>query len=228
MKEHDHKKLDNPVWYSLYETHKKLAIADEDVAFYDPDYCPFGGFINVEHTARACENYSKRCEHFFIVGKQPLLPDFLKVEKELICLQMTIDQPIQVSVSEEIVQLTPAHQDALFELVNKVQPGYFRTKTFLLGAYYGIFKNGNLIAAAGERMKMDHFTEVSAIVTHPEHTGKGYAYQLTAHVTNKIRTENKHPFLHVVESNQRAISLYEKLGFKLRRKISFWNICRAY
>lgn len=219
--------LDNPVWFALSEKQRTLAIRYEGIQFYDPSYCPFGGFQSVEQLPEACAAYSKRCKHFFIVGEKPLLPGFLKIDKELVCLQMIIHQKHQSPFSEKIEMLTTEHREALYELVNLVQPGYFKSKTFLLGNYYGIFKNGMLIAAAGERMKTDHFTEVSAIVTHPEHTGKGYASQLTAHVVDTIFEGNKIPFLHVVETNHRAIALYEKLGFEIRRKISFWSITTA-
>lgn len=218
--------LDNPTWFSLSETHRMFSINYDAVKFYHPDYCPFGGFTNQADTSTSCAAYSKLHNPFFIIGEQPVLPDFLSIEKELVCLQMLIPAKIAIAPGEEIIPLGADHGDALFQLVNLVQPGYFKSKTFLLGDYFGIFKNGNLVAAAGERMKMNRYTEVSAIVTHPDHTGKGYAGRLTAHVVNKIFDENKIPFLHVVESNQRAIALYEKLGFKTRRKISFWNIRR--
>jgi len=41
---------------------------------------------------------------------------------------------------------------------------------------------------------MNDFTEVSAIITHPDYTGKGYAKQLTAYVVNQIFTEKKFLF----------------------------------
>jgi predicted GNAT family acetyltransferase len=110
--------------------------------------------------------------------------------------------------------------------VNLVQPGYFKSKTVLLGDYFGIFKNEMLVAVTGERMKMNHFTEASAIVTHPDHTGKGYAKQLIAYAVNKIADENKIAYLHVAETNTGAIALYLKLGFVTRRKISFWNFVK--
>lgn len=223
MEQQPYPALDNPVWFSLSETHQKHSIGYEHVKFYHPDYCPFGGFTN-QDTSNPCAAYSQLCNPFFIVGEQPMLPDFLRIEKELICLQMVVSTKVEIATTEEILPLTTTHSDALFQLVNQVQPGYFRNKTFLLGDYFGIFKNGKLIAAAGERMKMNRFTEVSAIVTHPDHTGKGYAGQLTAHVVNKIFDEGKLPFLHVVNTNQRAIALYEKLGFITRRNISFWLI----
>jgi len=72
---------------------------------------------------------------------------------------------------------------------------------------------------------MNDFVEVSAVVTHPSHTGQGYASQLIAHTVNTIFTQNEIPYLHVVETNP-AVKLYEKLGFRIRRKISFWNFTK--
>ncbi|MEO8535796.1 MAG: GNAT family N-acetyltransferase [Flavobacterium sp.] len=224
MKIKEETKLDNPVWNSLSETHKKFAVDYGKTKFYNPDYCPFGGFTESGNTKDAADRYSLLTENFFIVGEKPEISNALKITRELICLQMIIYKKIELSIDLEITELTDQHNEALCELVNLVQPGYFKNKTPLLGNYFGIFKDGQLVAVTGERMKMDDFTEVSAIVTHPDHTGKGYAKQLITHVVNTIFDENKIPFLHVVESNIRAIKLYEKLGFITRRKISLWNI----
>lgn len=219
-------KLDNPVWNSLLESHEKFALDYNGTKFYNPDYCPFGGFIKLEDTLEAANEYASLCENFFIVGEKPKLSDNLKIVKELVCLQMLIHEKVQLSSGNEIIKLHEDHKEELLNLVNLVQPGYFKAKTFLLGNYYGIFQDGKLAAIAGERIKMNNFTEVSAIITHPDHTGKGYAKQLTSHVVNNIFDEGKIPFLHVVESNIGAIKLYEKLGFVTRRKMSFWNISK--
>lgn len=219
-------KLDNPVWNSLSESHQKFALDYNGTRFYNPDYCPFGGFVTLEDTLEATTVYASLCDNFFIVGKKPNLPDTLKIVKELVCLQMIIHEKVQLSFENEIIRLTEEHKEELLDLVNLVQPGYFKSNTFLLGSYYGIFTNGKLVSIAGERMKMNNFTEVSAIITHPDHTGKGYAKQLTSYVVNNIFDEGKIPFLHVVESNLGAIKLYEKLGFITRRKMSFWNISK--
>jgi len=221
----DHK-LDNPVWYALSENHSAFALDYDGTKFYNPDYCPFGSFILAESTLTAIKQYELLTDSFFIVGEKPEIDDSLTIIKELICLQMVIQDKIQLPIGTEIVKLTENHNAELLQLVNLVQPGYFKTQTPLLGNYYGIFKEAQLIAVAGERMKMNDFTEVSAIITHPDHTGKGYAKQLISHVVNSILDESKTPFLHVVENNIGAISLYEKLGFVTRRKISFWNVSK--
>lgn len=219
-------KLDHPVWNSLSETHAKFAINYGTTQFYHPDYCPFGGFIDFENTNEATNQYARLAENFFIVGEKPELAAGLRIAKELVCLQMIIDKKIPFEIETEIIQLTNEHTNQLLELVNLVQPGYFKNKTSMLGDYFGIFKDNQLIAITGERMKMNAYTEVSAIITHPDHTGKGYAKQLITHVVNRIFDENKIPYLHVVESNFGAIKLYEKLGFVTRRKMSFWSITK--
>ncbi len=223
----EEKKLDNPVWFSLDETHKDFSIDYGNLKCYDPCYCPFGGICNNINAANEIDEYAKINNDFFIVGEKPHFNIELQLKRELICLQMILHHPIDLQNQESIVKLNGIYEEALFHLVNLVQPGYFRSGTSRLGDYYGIIKNGSLVAAAGERMKMNRFTEVSAIVTHPEHRGKGYAKELIAHVVNKIFLQNKIPYLHVAETNFDAISLYEKLGFMTRRKISLWNFTKG-
>lgn len=218
-------KLDNPAWYSLNETHKDFVVDYEQIKFYDPDYCPFGGALNDNETKLGIATYASLTDSFFVIGNRPDINDKVRVESELVCNQMVLDKRIDIDIKENIVELqTEIHRDDLFKLVNLVQPGYFKNKTVDLGSYYGIYKINQLVAVAGERMKMDDYTELSAIVTHPEHTGKGYAKQLIVHASNKIFNESKIPYLHVADNNVNAIGLYEKLGFLTRKKISFWRL----
>lgn len=217
-------KLDNPAWYSLSESHQQFSVNYSGIKFYHPDYCPFGGFKTSASIVKPIDAYSKMAANFFVIGSKPQHSNKVMLQKELICLQMTITSRIDTSIKANITPLNNGHEAALFNLVNLVQPGYFKSKTTLLGNYFGIFNDEGLIAAAGERMRMNDFVEVSAIVTHPEYTGQGYAKQLIAHTVNNIFVQNKIPYLHVAESNTGAIQLYQKLGFITRRKISFWNI----
>lgn len=223
---HSYKKLDNPVWHSLSENHRGFSVDYTDIKFYHPDYCPFGGFETGKSVANHINDYATLVDNFFIIGDKPELSTQLALKKELVCLQMIIANKIDVAIKEHIVALTAEHRDALFQLVNLVQPGYFKKKTALLGNYFGIYKNDELVAVAGERMKMNDFIEVSAIVTHPLHTGQGYARQLIAHTVNNIFNQHIKPYLHVLEDNAGAITIYKKLGFTTRRKISFWNISK--
>jgi len=220
----DLKKLDNPVWYSLSETHDDFAMSYPGIKFYDPEYCPFGGFITTNNVALQIDEYSKLINDFFLVGKKPVFSKKVSLKKELVCLQMVLEKRIEAVLIQELIKLNVGSANALANLVNEVQPGYFKKKTNLMGDYFGIIKEGKLVAVTGERMKMNDFTEVSAVVTHPSYAGKGFARQLIAHTANKIFDEKKIPYLHVAETNFGAIRLYENLGFKTRRKISFWHL----
>lgn len=219
--------LDNPVWFSLKAIHKNFALGNDLVQCYDPVYCAFTAVGPLQLFDDFLLQYANTTHNFFIVGHCPKLPASLTVQAELECLQMIIRQPIELPVTETIIHLGRQHAQEVEDLVNLVQPGYFREKTFLLGNYYGIVVDDQLVAIAGERMQMDTFIEVSAVVSHPLHTGKGYAKQLVAHSVNQIFKQNKIPFLHVLESNVTAIALYNKLGFKTRRKMNFWKISLA-
>ena len=218
-------KLDNPVFHSLSEVHQDKVIQYKGVKFYHPHYCAFGGVTDPQVMAKGLSDYAQLSSAFFVVGEKPVFDPSLTLVKELICLQMVLDKPIDFTPTQEIILLeSRAQKKALFELVNLVQPGYFKEKTADLGRYYGIYQDNQLVAVCGERMKMNDFTEISAIVTRTEYTGRGYAKQLIKHCVKNIFQEGKTPYLHVVASNIPAISLYKKLGFLTRREISFWQL----
>jgi ribosomal protein S18 acetylase RimI-like enzyme len=105
-----------------------------------------------------------------------------------------------------------------------VQPGYYEPGTYQLGNYFGIRQQNKLVAIAGERMRLDGLTEISAICTDPDYAGRKYAQQLIAALCQHNLQQGLTPFLHVIETNERAIRLYEYMGFVVRRTISFWQI----
>ena len=216
-------KLDSPVWHSLNETHHPYIIELNGINFYSPEYCAFGGTLDRKNTSAGIDEYTSLSNDFYVVGEKPAHSSQLCLQKNVACDQLLLKKPIVYPIKESIVTITESKQKMeLYDLVQEVQPGYFKSKTMELGHYFGIYKKGKLVAAAGERMKMNAFTEISAIVTHPEYQGKGFASQLIAHTTQHIFTEKKLPYLHVKETNSNAIRLYKKLGFTHRRKISFW------
>ena len=215
-------KLNSPVWHSLNETHQPFKMELSGMFFYSPAYCIFGAALN-NNTVKGIEDYARISERLFIVGERPNHSPELGLKKVLVCDQLLLRKPIDIEIKESIVPLTQSQQKSdLYHLVQEVQPGYFRPKIADLGRYFGIYKKGVLVAATGERMKMNAFTEISAIVTHPHHRGKSYATQLIKQSTDLIFAENKLPYLHVAESNTPAIRLYKNLGFTERKKIRFW------
>jgi predicted GNAT family acetyltransferase len=73
---------------------------------------------------------------------------------------------------------------------------------------------------AGERMHSEGHREISAVCTHPDYLGRGYARRLIAMLTNDILDSGETPFLHFAHENVRAKALYERIGFTHRRDIA--------
>ena len=115
-----------------------------------------------------------------------------------------------------IVELGQKDSPEMVELATLTKPGPFGTRTHELGTYLGIRCGGKLVAMAGERLKVPGHTEVSAVCTHPDHTGRGYAGTLMTEVMRRIIARGETPFLHTREDNLRAIELYQRLGFRTR------------
>jgi ribosomal protein S18 acetylase RimI-like enzyme len=117
-----------------------------------------------------------------------------------------------------IIELGQRDSPEMVELAALTKPGPFGTRTHELGTYLGIRRDGKLVAMAGERLKVPAHTEVSAVCTHPDHTGQGFAAILMTEVMRRIVARGETPFLHVREDNVRAIELYERLGFRKRQR----------
>src|SRR5262244_1624711 len=114
----------------------------------------------------------------------------------------------------------------MLALVERSQPGPFAVRTNRLGGYRGIRAGGQLIAMTGARMKIDGFTEISAVCTHPDHRGHGYAHDLVSLVAQAVLDRGEQPFLHVFSENSPAIALYERLGFAIRRTMHVTVVAR--
>jgi predicted GNAT family acetyltransferase len=125
----------------------------------------------------------------------------------------------------DIMELGPQDSADMIELTSLTKPGPFGKRTHELGNYIGIRQGGRLIAMAGQRLQVPGHTEVSAVCTHPEHTGRGYAAGLMLEVMRRIRERGEIPFLHVRGDNARAIALYERLGFRIRKR-GFYAVLR--
>jgi predicted GNAT family acetyltransferase len=121
----------------------------------------------------------------------------------------------------DIIQLGAQDAAEMVELATLTRPGPFGLRTHELGTYVGIRCEGKLVAMAGERLKVPGYTEVSAVCTHPDHIGKGYARVLMGEIMRGIRERGEIPFLHVRQDNARAVALYEWLGFRTRSTVHY-------
>jgi predicted GNAT family acetyltransferase len=115
-----------------------------------------------------------------------------------------------------IVKLGVEDSADMLKLTALTKPGPFGPRTHELGSFFGIRIGSRLVAMAGERLKVEGYIEVSAVCTHPDHLGKGYAAALMRTVMRGILERGETPFLHSRADNARAIALYERLGFRHR------------
>jgi hypothetical protein len=223
-------KLDNPAWWALTGAQQQFATGAEYVKRYQRHILPFAAYKHgINADISKLDHWLQSGEIFYLIGDLPLLPTNWTLIKELPCAQMIMKQPAGTEENSiPISQLTSSHKTEMFKLTNKVQPGYFYPDTHLLGNYYGIWQQEKLVAIAGERMRMAQLTEISAVCTDPAYTGRKYAQHLVTHLCHINLQKGNIPFLHVLQSNERAIRLYEYLGFIHRRIISFWKIRKEY
>jgi predicted GNAT family acetyltransferase len=119
-------------------------------------------------------------------------------------------------------RLDGKHIEQMIALAALTKPGPFGPRTIEFGHYYGVFENSQLVAMTGQRLHVQSFSEISAVCTHPDHLGKGYATALVQHQVNLILRQHQVPFLHVRADNQRAIAVYERLGFKKQGSMNFY------
>jgi predicted GNAT family acetyltransferase len=125
------------------------------------------------------------------------------------------------------VRLDAGDVPDMLALVEVTHPGPFGPRTIELGEYIGVRRQGILVAMAGERMRLDGFTEISAVCVHPSCRGQGLAAELVSTLVRSIASRGETPFLHVFNSNRAAIELYLKLGFVLRRRVHLALLARA-
>ncbi|HEY7871489.1 MAG TPA: GNAT family N-acetyltransferase [Rudaea sp.] len=225
--------LDNPFWSSLQTRHRALALRDGDAARYPPQFAPFAGVADADvDTNDALARLVAPGETLLLLGVAPRLPAPWTLEAFHPLAQMIRTAPMAVADGPPIAELSAAHRADVLALTALVYPHYFRGRTMELGRYFGIYMpDGNggtrLAAMIGERLGTDTHTEMSAICTHPDFNGRGYARRLTAFLTNDTLAHGRTPFLHVSRENARALQLYERMGYTLRRDIGFWALRRT-
>ena len=214
--------LDNVIWQALTTRQAEFAEVVGHARRFVPEVTSLTGFLqpNAEgYTSLAGlvgsggtaavfldEPYRER-EGWKAVGGAPLL--------EMVCDNGAAHANPARSLPE-ISELGPQDSPDMVKLAALTKPGPFGRRTHELGTYLGIRSDGKLVAMAGERLKVPGYTEVSAVCTHPEHTGQGYAQGLMMELMRRIRSRGETPFLHVREDNVRAVQIYERLGFRVR------------
>jgi ribosomal protein S18 acetylase RimI-like enzyme len=222
--------LDNPAWNALISGNCGLSFGNENIKYFDKEVSPFAAFS--ENTDQNFLQLYNKLPHnrpvLFVSAKQIEIPAAWKVLRVIHGVQMVCDAAkIKEQPSIVPVPLTNEHVPQMLDLTQLTNPGPFASKTIDFGHYQGIFEGGQLAAMAGQRLHAFNYAEVSAVCTRPGHTSKGYARQLILSQINRINAAGEIPFLHSRADNDRALKVYERLGFETRIKVWFYFMMKG-
>ncbi len=222
--------LDNPVWNALISGNSHLSHGDDEVKYFNKHVSPFVAFKEntADHFRLLYELLPNDRPALFVTPLEVEIPGQWKVLNFVKGLQMVCDSPAAIGeVQLKLTPLTIDHVPQMVALAKLTNPGPFESRTIEFGHYFGVFENDKLVAMAGQRMHAFDYAEVSAVCTHPDYTGKGYAKQLLLHQLHRLKGMSAIPFLHVRVENKRAINVYERLGFSTRREVYFYFMRKA-
>lgn len=217
--------LDNPVFNALAAADSHLGFGTGKAKAFDEEVSPFAGFE---------EGYEKGFEelHALLPAGRYILyatpkhikpPGMWKLIEKVEGVQMVMESmPAQTPGNVAMYPLNGSHVTQMVELAKLTKPGPFGRRTIEFGHYFGVFDGDRLVAMAGQRMHLPLLTEVSAVCTHPDYLGKGYATALVKQVVKGIAEQHHTPFLHVRADNTSAIGIYQRLGFSVRSPMNFY------
>jgi GNAT superfamily N-acetyltransferase len=210
------RELDNPFWWSLTTRHAHFAQGGTLARRYPAAISPIAALPGAgSANVAALKTLVEIGDDLATVG--PFVPALQGNWETLYESQVT--QMIRVDRSPlpegkvGVSILRAADVAEMLALVELTKPGPFRLRTIELGTYLGIREGARLVAMAGERTWVGDFREVSAVCTHPDAQGRGYARALMGRVINRMLRAGETPIIHVESSNLRAIDIYLVLGF---------------
>jgi ribosomal protein S18 acetylase RimI-like enzyme len=218
--------FDNPAYASLCGAHAPLAQVSGRARRYPDDVAPFLAFPSPPSPQDWRDAAVLVAPGALVAGRYgDELPDGWRAVQRFDLAQMVEEHVIGVDCADTI-PLGAADVPEMLKLVAQTEPGPFLPRTIELGDYLGIRSDGELIAMAGERFRLDGWTEISAVCTHPDHRGQGLASRLTGALIAGIQRRSQRAFLHAMCSNTGAIRLYEQLGFRLRQTATLTVVAR--
>jgi ribosomal protein S18 acetylase RimI-like enzyme len=219
--------FDNPAYASLCGAHAHLAKVSGRARRYPDDVAPFLAFPSPPSAQDWRDAAVLVAPGTLVAGRygDSELQAGWRAVQAFDLTQMVEEQVTGVDCSETIT-LGAADIPEMLELVAQTEPGPFLPRTIELGNYLGIRSDGVLVAMAGERFRLDGWTEISAVCTHPDHRGRGLASRLMGAMIAGIQGRSQRAFLHVMSTNTAAIRLYEQLGFRVRQTTTLTVVTR--
>ena len=218
--------LDNAPWHSLTGPHASFAIGDGLVRRYPEEVAPFVAVRSWDEPGvwEALIDLVGAGAEIGLSGYDGDVPDGWEVVGQGEGVQLVETEALRPRPDPEAILLGIDDVPDMLAIVERNEPGPFRPRTYELGRYIGIRREGRLIAMAGERLHPEGWTEISAVAVDAEHRRQGLASRLVLDVAFHIQQRGDRALLHAAASNVGAIAAYERLGFALRRRNRFWAV----
>ena len=212
-----------PVWHSLTERQRHLALTDAAASRLAPDIGPFAAAPDASETGMAALLAAMALDPSPVLVVEEAefpMPPGCEILEAMVLVQMVHDGAPSLPPDPAIELLTEADWPEMAALSEAARPGPWRPRTPAYGDYYGVRREGRLVAMAGQRMLLaGGLAEVSGVCTLPECRGQGLATTLISSVMAGFAARGDRAFLHCNAANAGAIRLYEALGFTVSREM---------
>jgi predicted GNAT family acetyltransferase len=220
--------LDNPAYAALGGPHAGFAQVNGRVRRYEPDVAPFLALPSPPSAEdwRDAAGLVAPGTVVAVPHEAGELPEGWQPLRAFELVQM-VGKRVSGAECPQAIVLTSADVPEMLALVQETEPGPFLNRTIELGDYLGIRREGELVAMAGERLRLDGWTEISAVCTKATHRGQGLASRLVGALIAGIQSRSERVFLHVLAANTGAIRLYEELGFTVRQTATLTVVMRT-
>lgn len=217
--------LDDVTWHALTGPHAHLAESSSDglALRYRDGITPFCGVGTLDASGwRALgELVGPDGVAVLLRGQVEPTPDgWTEVVREPATQYVAADLPDAPATVDEVVELTAADSPDMVRLVAETEPGPFGPNSHLTGRWFGVRREGRLVAMAGERMRVPGYGEVSAVCVDPSARGSGLGAVVTLAAARGIEQRGDRPMLHVRDGNDAAHRLYLRTGFAVRRTVA--------
>lgn len=219
--------LDRPLWNALTTRLKAFALGGGHAVRLDPDLGVFLAALDDSPESRAAlTDLATRYPGAGLIeleggSMEDVLPESPMVSRNP-CAQMTC-AALTASGGSDIDFETLGADDAadMLALATLTKPGPFRRRTQELGGFIGVKHEGRLVAMAGNRLRVEGFTELSGVCVHPDFRGRGLAGALSRIVVQRVLDSGEQAFLHAYADHEATIRLYRSLGFDVRARLTY-------
>ena len=221
--------LANITWLALSSSQAAFAVGTATARRYVYGFPPVVGFANPSQPDFAgLERFCEVGENLYCGAWSGKVPGGWDLAADTFAHQMVWrGKSPKNSSAMRVSRLGPGNLKEMHELILVTQPGPFCDRSLDLGDFYGVFVDGRLAAMVGERFQAGPLREISSVCTHPDFEGRGFARHLIERLVREQIERGQTPFLHVMDGNDRARFIYERMGFRKESELPVRVIFRV-